>query len=385
MPDKLRRALRKNYYQKVKSPRVIYSGVLTGSLRVRIFRFVLVAFLLSRSASAEIKLKLPLVVIENSEISLGLNELNSTSNPLTINAIVKNSDSSVETIYPLKPTFTKNQKKFKIQIPRVGADTKVNLLIYGGFVQESAPLKYTLLILDDLNARNIDTNSPNPVNIPSTMANIGQAGERGEKGEQGEKGEPGERGERGLPGIPGERGPSGSSPETFLGSKIIGPVKSAESLEQGSKKLFLGGSADYQILLSSKTPGIRNLELPSSGTSLLSESSAMPIAKNENLDVDTRTSINLSDLNFIKLTDSNPLSIDRIEKLNGAKSGQMVNIQLLNDIDFFIDNQGSPDTIQWGRGSQASYWRTEQKGNILNLLYDGNAWFLISRFSIDSY
>lgn len=360
---------------------------------------VILIFCIGQKSSAKIGIEFPTVVLEDTEILLDLKGLHSKTNPLKIKARVKNSENE-EKLYQLNPVITKNKKKFKLQTPRVGADTKINLEISGAFVPESTPLKYTVLVLDDQNTRNINTNNPNPVDIPTEMANTGPPGPQGEPGLQGEPGPEGEPGTQGVPGpqgiqgpqgVPGPRGatgiqgPPGEIPAEIPGSKITGAVQSALSLDNNSQKLTLSGIPGSELTLKLSSGTARELELPLKGKTLISESSPLPISKNENYNIDNQNSINVANLNYLVITDSNPYTLDRIEKLIGGQPGQIINLKLNQDVVFYIESQETPDTIQWGRGLQTSYWRLEDKGNILNLLYDGKTWYLLARFSKYSY
>lgn len=371
----------------------------TTTLKILKTFLVILIFYIGQKSSAKIGIKPPIVVLENNEIQLDLNSLHSKNNPLKIKALVTNSKKQ-EAIYPLNPIIAKNKKKFKLKIPRVGADTKINLLVSGAFVPESTPLKYTVLVLDDQNTRNIDTNNPNPVDIPTEMANTGPPGPQGEPGPKGEPGPEGKPGTQGAPGpqgiqgpqgVPGPRGatgiqgPPGEIPAEIPGSKITGAVQSALSLDNNSQKLTLSGIPGSELTLKLNSGTARELELPLKGKTLISESSPLPISKNENYNIDNQNSINVANLNYLVITDSNPYTLDRIEKLIGGQPGQIINLKLNQDVVFYIDSQETPDTIQWGRGLQTSYWRLEDKGNILNLLYDGKTWYLLARFSKYSY
>ncbi|MEY3369766.1 MAG: hypothetical protein RLZZ361_436 [Cyanobacteriota bacterium] len=347
---------------------------------------LLIQLMIINSIQAKINLGLPVVIPEDTELELNLKDLNSKKNPLKIKAMVKGLENNVIT-YDLIPHIYKNKKKFKIQMPRVGADTKIIISVSGAYIPENNPLKYTVLIIDSQDNRNIDTNNPNPVVIPSTLANTGPPGPKGDIGPEGPRGLEGARGPEGLRGAEGARGPEGprgpegKPPSSIPSENIIGAVTEAKILNNGFQRLKLNGSVDSEIVLKSKHQGVREFDLPSSGLSLISETSALPISKHENYDVENQTFINVTDLNYIQITDSNPSTIEKIESFTGGKIGQVINLKLNQEIMILIDNQENPNTVQWGRGTKAGIWRIEDKGNILNLIFDGNSWFLLARFS----
>lgn len=99
-----------------------------------------------------------------------------------------------------------------------------------------------------------------------------------------------------------------------------------------------------------------------------------------NFDVNGQTAINVANLNYIKLIDSNIATTDEIFTLTGGITGQKVMLHLQNNINMRADNAGTANAIQWGRGTTANSTRILSATEIYEFVYDGNAWFLIARY-----
>jgi hypothetical protein len=92
--------------------------------------------------------------------------------------------------------------------------------------------------------------------------------------------------------------------------------------------------------------------------------------------------LNVTGINQVKVFDSNPGSVDEIFTLTGGIVGQNVIIQLLNNTNFRANNIGAANTIQWGRGTAPNSTRTQFATEAFHFFYDGNAWFLLDRYTL---
>ena len=97
-------------------------------------------------------------------------------------------------------------------------------------------------------------------------------------------------------------------------------------------------------------------------------------------DVNGQTAIDVTGINYLKLTDSNTGTTDEIFTLTGGVTGQQVILHVQNAINMRVDNAATADAIQWGRGTAAGSTRNLQVTEAFEFIYDGNAWFLISRY-----
>ncbi len=99
-------------------------------------------------------------------------------------------------------------------------------------------------------------------------------------------------------------------------------------------------------------------------------------------DINGLTNIDVTGLNYIRVSDSNTATTDEIFTLTGGITGQKVILRLQNDINFRANNIGTLNTIQWGRGTPANSTRLGFTTEALEFFYDGNAWYLLDRYNL---
>lgn len=102
------------------------------------------------------------------------------------------------------------------------------------------------------------------------------------------------------------------------------------------------------------------------------------------IDINGQTSIDATDLNFITITDSNTGTTDTLTTITGGVVGQKLQLQLLADMKFHLNNVATANTIQWGRGTIAGTDRTQFNTEIFEFVNDGNAWYLLSRYTLSN-
>ena len=99
-------------------------------------------------------------------------------------------------------------------------------------------------------------------------------------------------------------------------------------------------------------------------------------------DLEGINSISVANLNYINIDDSNPTSTDTLQFLTGGTKGQELIIELEEDINFYVDNIMTIDSIQWGRGTSSGISLPGSEHEIFRFLHNGTAWFLIDRFTL---
>ena len=214
------------------------------------------------------------------------------------------------------------------------------------------------------------------------QGSTGPAGPIGPTGPQGPIGLTGPAGPQGPIGLTGPIGPAG--PSTVTGANVIGPVQNAiaatiaQSLLNGANTLQLTGGNPLIL----NTPSPANITLPSTGT-LATTTGLTPISVNStpiNLNaLGNSASINVTGLNFIKITDSTPANTDsnadQIKRLTGGIPGQRVTIlfntsvRVNNSTAFAVDELDLAGTTN----------KTFNTKDVLELIYDGSLWHEISR------
>jgi hypothetical protein len=214
------------------------------------------------------------------------------------------------------------------------------------------------------------------------QGNIGPAGPTGPAGPQGPIGLTGPAGPQGPIGLTGPIGPAG--PTTVTGANVIGPVQNAiaatvaQSLLNGANTLQLTGGNSLVL----NTPSAANITLPSTGT-LATTTGLTPISLNStpiNLNaLGNSASVNVTGLNFIKITDSTPANTDsnadQLKRLTGGITGQRVTIlfdtsvRVNNSTTFTLDELDLAGTTN----------KTFNTKDVLELIYDGSLWYEVSR------
>lgn len=170
-----------------------------------------------------------------------------------------------------------------------------------------------------------------------------------------------------------------------LSANIIGSLtgnadtaNSAKKLKDGSNSLTLTGNNPITLTSSSAT----NLILPKSGT-LVTSSDLTPVSVRdsvidiEGLGIDT--AIDVSGINFITLTDSNPankdLNADRINRLTNGIKGQIVT--LLFEARVRVLNNDNPEINELNLKGDTN--ETFGEGDTLQLIFNGTSWNELSR------
>ena len=214
------------------------------------------------------------------------------------------------------------------------------------------------------------------------QGSTGPAGPIGPTGPQGPIGLTGPAGPQGPIGLTGPIGPAG--PSTVTGANVIGPVQNAiaatiaQSLLNGANTLQLTGGNPLIL----NTPSPANITLPSTGT-LATTTGLTPISVNStpiNLNaLGNSASINVTGLNFIKITDSTPANTDsnadQLKRLTGGIAGQRViilfdtSVRVNNSTAFAVDELDLAGTTN----------KTFNTKDVLELIYDGSLWHEISR------
>ena len=170
------------------------------------------------------------------------------------------------------------------------------------------------------------------------------------------------------------------------GSGVIGPVNNslrANLIDNGNQRLSIGGSAGANVTFTASSSGAINLGLPNSSGTLVTNNSMTPLAIDPGTrDIDGQTTINVSGLNYITLTDSNPASTDELFTITGGTKGQTVILELTSDMRMRLDNMGAANTIQWGRGTGVNQSMPVYATEIYKFLNNGTAWFLVDRYNL---
>ena len=311
---------------------------------------------------------------------------------IILETFVNSKNNKAQIRLPLLPVNANNV--FRITLKTSGADISSN----------EAEATTRLLTRQPTNL-NVNLYSEKPINpeinlnaaleIPNTansglfsnvvigpQGSTGPAGPIGPTGPQGPIGLTGPAGPQGPIGLTGPIGPAG--PSTVTGANVIGPVQNAiaatiaQSLLNGANTLQLTGGNPLIL----NTPSPANITLPSTGT-LATTTGLTPISVNStpiNLNaLGNSASINVTGLNFIKITDSTPANTDsnadQLKRLTGGIPGQRVTIlfntsvRVNNSTTFAVDELDLAGTTN----------KTFNTKDVLELIYDGSLWHEISR------
>jgi hypothetical protein len=104
-----------------------------------------------------------------------------------------------------------------------------------------------------------------------------------------------------------------------------------------------------------------------------------PVAVSQAMDIDGKTTLDVTGLNFVPVTDSNTATVDTLVTLTGGVIGQRVTLQLKDNALKFDINTAGTDRLFWGRGTSVGV-RTESQSEIFTFLFDGTSWFLVDRY-----
>jgi hypothetical protein len=185
----------------------------------------------------------------------------------------------------------------------------------------------------------------------------------------GQSGPAGPQGPIGPQGLTGPQGPAGP----------LGPVA---GLDNGNQKLNLGGAAGTAVL--TLPSGGANITLPSSGT-LATQGGMTPFAiATGDFDIDLTDTINVTGLNFISLTDSNPATPNVLKFISGGIDGQKVTILMKTDVRIdIIKNHDVPydNGIYWGLNMMLDPKQTLAT-EIFEFVCVGSRWYLMSRYTL---
>ena len=311
---------------------------------------------------------------------------------IILETFVNSKNNKAQIRLPLLPVNANNV--FRITLKTSGADISSN----------EAEATTRLLTRQPTNL-NVNLYSEKPINpeinlnaaleIPNTansgLFSNGVIGPQGSTGPAGPIGPTGPQGPIGLTGPAGPQGPIGltgpigpAGPSTVTGANVIGPVQNAiaatiaQSLLNGANTLQLTGGNPLIL----NTPSPANITLPSTGT-LATTTGLTPISVNStpiNLNaLGNSASINVTGLNFIKITDSTPANTDsnadQLKRLTGGIPGQRVTIlfntsvRVNNSTTFAVDELDLAGTTN----------KTFNTKDVLELIYDGSLWHEISR------
>ena len=307
---------------------------------------------------------------------------------------------------PLETFINSKNNKAQIRLPLLPANAsnmfRITLKTSGADISSDEAEATTRLLTRQPTNLNLNLYSDKPISpqinlnaaleIPSSansglFSNIvvgpqGSTGATGPTGAQGIQGPIGPTGPQGPIGPTGPQGPAGTT--TVTGTNVIGAVQNAisattaQSLLNGANTLQLSGG--NSLILNTTSPP--NLNLPSTGT-LATSTGLTPISLNLtpiNLNaLGANASVNVTGVNFIKITDSSPANTDdnadQLKRLTGGISGQRVIIlfdtlvRVKNSTSFLTDELDLAGTTN----------KTFNARDILELIYDGSLWYEISR------
>ena len=336
---------------------------------------ILFATLQVNPAHAKVRSNVPSVAIEKSVIKFRGKNISSAKNPLHANLVY--SVNGEVTKLTLPASVNKAGTKATFTTPSVSSDLKVTLQISGGDIDPTSPESYTLLILNEPNLAGVDVldnGDPSIPEIPESVSSslgipgpAGPAGPQGEAGEAGPQGETGATGATGPRGAAGPQGPTGPAPSSFAGANIIGTVASATHSD----------TADSATTAGSITSNGRTLITPSTGLTLLTETSMLPIADGGTKDINGIGSFNVAGVNLISISDSNITTTDYLDTLTGAVTGQRLTILFVNDARITDTEGGAANTIN----ISDVYSNSFSAGDTIELIFNGSSWFELARSS----
>lgn len=396
------------------------------------------------SAKAGIRTLVPGAFIENRELTLVLRNLNSKKNPFLVKFLVPSMDNGDDFEVTLPHKFRSAGKRVDFKMPIVSGDTKGILIVSGGDVLPEVPLQFSMLIIDDPNLVLVSPNDNNEDILAIIPNGVGDASVPGPQGEQGEQGETGPQGIQGATGSQGATGPQGATGAAgtngidglacwdLNGNRVAdlatedlnndlvvdlldcrgdkgdkgdkgdtgatgaqgvmgpqGPVGpqgpanvTAESIDNTNQTLVLNGNGS-NITLTAVKNGALNLTLPDHHGTIATLDDLTPVAVGGgDFDIEGLTQLDVTNLNYIKIIDSDSGSIDVLKKLQGGIKGQRLVIELGADMDFEADNTNSKDRIQWGRGTSPGDLMPGFSSYLYEFIYNGTSWYLMSRYTL---
>jgi len=357
-------------------------------------------------AQAAIKSFVPAAFIEKRSLSMAIKDLNTKANPLSVKFVVPDMTANGDFEVNLQHKFRRSRSKvgrvsrIDFDMPVVDGDTKGKLVISGGSISPDFPLEYTMLIIDDPNLVLLNPQDTNGNTIPAIPSGLGSASVPGPEGPQGETGPAGPQGEQGIQGLTGATGPQGATgaqgiqgpigPQgpaatSMPGNGVVGAVDEAilaDHLDNSSQTLMLSGN-NSDVNLNAVKTGAINLNLPDHNGTLatLSDIPAVLNAGDE-IDIEALTELNVAGLNYVKIIDSNATTTETLVSIIGGTKGQRLVLELANDMDFEVDNNGEVNLIQWGRGTVDGDIMPGFTSYMYEFVFNGTSWFLMSRYTL---
>jgi len=214
-----------------------------------------------------------------------------------------------------------------------------------------------------------------PAGAQGPAGPVGAQGPAGPAGAQGPAGPVGAQGPAGPAGAQGPAGPQG--PQGPAGP--LGPVA---GLDNGNQKLNLAGAAGTTVL--NFPVGGSNITLPSSGT-LATQTGMTPFSSGANaFDIDATNTIDVTGLNFIKITDSNPATPNVLKFMTGGIEGQKVTMLMQSNvrIDIITNSEVPYDFgLFWGLNMTLDPKQTNVS-ELFEFIYAGKNWYLMSRYTL---
>jgi hypothetical protein len=185
-------------------------------------------------------------------------------------------------------------------------------------------------------------------------------------------------GQTGPAGAQGPAGPAGATgPQGPAGP--LGPVA---GLDNGNQKLNLSGAAGTAVL--SIPTGGSNITLPSSGNLVVSTSQTPFSSGSNSFDIDVTNTIDVTGLNFIKITDSNPATPNVLKFITGGVEGQKVTMLMQSNvrIDIITNSEVPYDNgLFWGLNMMLDPKQTNAT-ELFEFIYVGKNWYLMSRYTL---
>lgn len=185
-------------------------------------------------------------------------------------------------------------------------------------------------------------------------------------GATGPQGPAGPQGIPGVPGATGPQGPRGADANFNNGAVINGPLVFTDN---GSFQYPNGGQDGF--VWTSDANGVASWKEPKDQTT--------PVAVSQAMDIDGKTTLDVTGLNFVPIIDSNTATIDTLITLTGGITGQRVTLQLKDNFLKFDINTAGTNRLFWGRGTGVGV-RTESQSEIFTFLFDGTSWYLVDRY-----
>jgi hypothetical protein len=165
----------------------------------------------------------------------------------------------------------------------------------------------------------------------------------------------------------GAQGPIGPQASLYNGGIINGPI----AFTNNGAFLFAKGAQNGH-LWTSDAAGNASWKAPAKNT-------LTPVAVSGAIDINAKTTIDVTGLNFVPLSDSNVATIDTLVTMTGGVIGQRVTLQIKDNWLTFDINTSGANRIFWGRGTAVGT-RTQAQSEIFTFVFDGTNWFMVDRY-----